>query len=170
MHLGCHYNPDGVAAGRPDPLASTPPEPRIVATLFAPKGSNAGWGKLPKKGARLHACDADRPAASSVAAMRVSTLGRARRSSLSASALKRVTNTPFLIGIEMFILATFPGDIVGSPMRSMMGFASSPSSKLLRPAGFPANAQNSSARVSSSWAMAVSEVRRGGAGLAMRTF
>jgi hypothetical protein len=94
--------------------------------------------------------------------MRVSTSGPARRSCSSASALKRVTNTPCLIGIEMFILATFPGDIIGSPMRSMMGFASSPSSKRLRPAGFPANAQNSSARVSSSWAMAVSEVRRSG--------
>jgi hypothetical protein len=88
--------------------------------------------------------------------MRVSTLDRARRSCSSASALKRATNTPYLIGIEMFISA---GDTVGLPTRLMTGFASSPSSKPLRPAGFSASAQDSSARASSFSTMAVSEYR-----------
>src|SRR5262249_58317544 len=91
--------------------------------------------------------------------MRMSTLDRAKRSRSSASAPNRATNTPCLIGTEMFISATFPGDTVGLPKRLMTGFASSPSSKPLRPAGFFAGAQHSWARESSFSMMAVSEYR-----------
>ena len=63
---------------------------------------------------------------------------------------------PCLIGIEMFISATFLGNTVGLPTRLRTGFASSPSSKPLRLAGFSAGAQHSSARGLSFSTMAAS--------------